>query len=106
LKIFGRRTRSPLNLPFALSVENPDKRGRTLNVGETVILEKEINRFVIMLCRRGITVTGLHNHWLFQNSGYKYIHWQLIDNPVTCANKSMEAARAVGYISITIYIAM
>lgn len=40
--ILGRRIRSPLALPFALSFEN-SRNGETLNLGETVILQEEIN---------------------------------------------------------------
>nr|WP_326161073.1 DUF1259 domain-containing protein [Neobacillus niacini] len=36
----GRRTRSPLALPFALSFED-NRNGNTLNLGETVILQKK-----------------------------------------------------------------
>ena len=36
--ILGRRTLSPLALPFMLTFENND-----LNLGETVLLQKEVN---------------------------------------------------------------
>jgi hypothetical protein len=36
--ILGRRTRSPLALPFALSYEN-NQNGQTLNLGESVVLQ-------------------------------------------------------------------
>lgn len=98
LRILGRRSRSPLTLPFALSFESKDSRGRTLNLGETVILEREINPFVSELRKRGIKVTAIHNHWLFQNVPFKYIHWESIDNPVQFAQKSAAAARAVGIL--------
>lgn len=98
LKILGRRSRSPLTLPFALSVESKDSSGRTLNLGETVILEREINPFVSELRKRGIKVTAIHNHWLFQNICFKYIHWESIDNPVDFVRKSAAAARAVGIL--------
>lgn len=93
LSILGRRSKSPLTLPFAISVENPDSKGRTLNLGETVILEKEINPFVTELRKRGIKVTAIHNHWLFQGTCFKYIHWESIDNPVSFARKSAAAAK-------------
>ncbi len=73
-----------------------DSQGRTLNVGETVILEREINRFVTELRRRGLIVTAIHNHWLFQNVGFKYIHWESVDQPVSFATKSANAARVAG----------
>lgn len=98
LSILGRRSRSPLTLPFALSVEAKDSKGRTLNLGETVILEKEINPFVSELRKRGIIVTAIHNHWLFQGSSFKYIHWESIDNPLSFVEKSAAAARAVGIL--------
>ncbi|WP_145322772.1 DUF1259 domain-containing protein [Paenibacillus xylanexedens] len=98
VKILGRRSRSPLTLPFALSVESRDSRGRTLNLGETVILESEINPFVSELRKRGIKVSAIHNHWIFQNIQFKYIHWESIDNPVAFVEKSAAAARAVGIL--------
>ncbi|MCM3767309.1 DUF1259 domain-containing protein [Neobacillus niacini] len=52
--MLNRRTQSPLALPFALSFEN-NKNGRTLNLGETVILQREINSFLSALRSRGIT---------------------------------------------------
>ncbi|MGC6585380.1 DUF1259 domain-containing protein [Paenibacillus sp. Dod16] len=98
VKILGRRSRSPLTLPFALSFESKDSRGRTLNLGETVILEKEISPFAGELLKRGIKVTAIHNHWLFQSNPFKYIHWESIDDPVQFAEKSAAAARAVGIL--------
>ncbi|WP_338083665.1 DUF1259 domain-containing protein [Bacillus mesophilus] len=93
--MLNRRTRSPLSLPFALSFENP-KNGRTLNLGETVILQKEINPFISALRKRNILVTALHNHWLFDEPRLMYIHWEKIDNPFEFARDSFEAAKEAG----------
>lgn len=93
--ILGRRTRSPLALPFALSFEN-NINGNTLNLGETVILQSEINRFLTALRRRGITVTAIHNHWLFDNPRLMYMHWERVDNPFTFARDSFDAAVEAG----------
>ena len=93
--ILGRRTRSPLALPFALSFEN-NRNGRTLNLGETVILQREINPFLTALRRRGIIVTAVHNHWLFEEPRLMYMHWENVGNPVEFARNSIEAAREVG----------
>lgn len=93
--ILNRRTRSPLALPFALSFEN-QQNGRTLNLGETVILQKEINPFISALRERGIIVTALHNHWLFDEPRLMYIHWEKIDNPFEFARDSFEAAKEAG----------
>lgn len=93
--ILGRRTRSPLSLPFALSFEN-NINGRTLNLGETVILQREINPFMTALRRRGIIVTALHNHWLFDKPRLMYMHWENVGDPFVFARKSIEAAREAG----------
>ncbi|PKR79173.1 hypothetical protein CEY16_05345 [Halalkalibacillus sediminis] len=93
--ILNRRTRSPLALPFALSFEN-SVGGRTLNLGETVILQEEINPFISALRWRGIMVTALHNHWLFDEPRLMYIHWEKIDNPFDFARDSFDAAVEAG----------
>lgn len=93
--ILNRRTRSPLSLPFALSFEN-NRNGRTLNLGETVILQREINPFLSALRRRGITVTAVHNHWLFDEPRLMYMHWENVGDPFEFARNSIEAAREAG----------
>lgn len=93
--ILGRRTRSPLALPFALSFED-DQNGNTLNLGETVILQEEINPFLSALRKRGITVTAIHNHWLFEEPRLMYMHWENVGDPFVFAKNSIEAARKVG----------
>lgn len=93
--ILNRRTRSPLALPFALSFEN-NQGGRTLNLGETVILQKEINPFMSALRKRGIIVTAVHNHWLFEEPRLMYMHWENVGDPFGFARNSFEAAREVG----------
>jgi hypothetical protein len=95
--ILGRRTRSPLALPFALSFEN-NKNGRTLNLGETVILQEEINPFLTALRRRGITITAVHNHWLFDEPRLMYMHWENVGDPFEFARDSYKAAREVGIL--------
>lgn len=98
LSILGRRSRSPLTIPFFLSFESKDRKGNTLNLGETVILEREINPFISELRKRGILVTALHNHWLFQGTPFKYIHWINVGNPVAFAINSTAAAKKVGIL--------
>nr|WP_051529951.1 DUF1259 domain-containing protein [Anoxybacillus tepidamans] len=93
--ILGRPTHSPLALPFALSFEN-NRGGQTLNLGETVILQKEINPFLSALRERGITVTAIHNHWLFDEPRLMYMHWENVGDPFEFARNSIEAAKEVG----------
>lgn len=90
--ILGLRTQSPLALPFALSFEN-----NGLNLGESVLLQKEVNPFMSELRKRGLIVTALHNHWLFEEPRLMYMHWENAgDDPFDFAAKSFEAAREAG----------
>ena len=90
--ILGRRTRSPLALPFMLSFEN-----NGLNLGETVLLQKEVNPMIDALRRREIIVTAFHNHWLFEKPRLMYMHWENADmSAEEFARNSIEAAREAG----------
>lgn len=87
--ILGRRTRSPLALPFMLSFED-----NGLNLGETVILEKEVNPMIDALRKRGIIVTAFHNHWLFEQPRLMYLHWENVGmSPFEFAKASISAAK-------------
>ncbi|WP_434303166.1 DUF1259 domain-containing protein [Clostridium botulinum] len=90
-EILGRPTHSPLALAALFSFESPNNQGRTLNLGETVILQEEINRFISILRENGILVTALHNHWLFDEPRLMYIHFESIDRPLNFARKVAEA---------------
>lgn len=94
--ILGRHTESPLTLPFALSFEN-NVRGKTLNLGETVLLQKEANALMSALQRRGLIVTAFHNHWLFEKPRLMYMHWENVGDPFEFARKSFEAAKEAGF---------
>ena len=90
--ILGRRTRSPLALPFMLSFE---KNG--LNLGESVVLQKEINPLISALRKRGIIVTAFHNHWLFEKPRLMYMHWENVGmTPEEFARNSFAAAKEAG----------
>ncbi|MBS4212108.1 DUF1259 domain-containing protein [Bacillus sp. FJAT-29953] len=67
--ILGLPTRSPLALPFMLTFEN-----NSLNLGETVLRQKEVNPMLTALRRRGLIVTAFHNHWLFEKPRLMYMH--------------------------------
>ena len=90
--ILGRRTLSPLALPFMLSFEN-----NGLNLGETVLLQKEVNPMLDALRCRGIIVTAFHNHWLFEEPRLMYMHWENVGmSPAEFARISIEAAEEAG----------
>lgn len=90
--ILGRRTLSPLALPFMLSFEN-----NGLNLGETVVLQREVNPMIEALQKRGIIVTAFHNHWLFEEPRLMYLHWENVGmSPFEFAKNSRAAAKEAG----------
>jgi Domain of Unknown Function (DUF1259) len=90
--ILGRQTRSPLALPFMLSFEN-----NGLNLGESVLLQKEVNPMINALRKRGIIVTAFHNHWLFEDPRLMYLHWENVGmSPMEFAKASFAAAKEAG----------
>ncbi|HAN21189.1 MAG: hypothetical protein A2Y15_07735 [Clostridiales bacterium GWF2_36_10] len=94
-EILCRPTHSPLALNALFSFESMDCKGKTLNLGETVILQEEINCFISVLRENNIIVTALHNHWLFENPRLMYIHFESIDEPLDFARKVAEALRVL-----------
>lgn len=89
--ILGRATGSPLALAAMFSYEAADSQGRTLNLGETVILTREVNPFIDVLRDNGITVTALHNHWLCDRPRLMFIYFESIDTPLSFAQKVADA---------------
>ncbi|GAA0321355.1 hypothetical protein GCM10008967_09860 [Bacillus carboniphilus] len=89
--VLGREAESFMFVPQAFSFENIDSQGRAFNLGETVILQDEINPFISVLRRNGILVTAIHNHWLFDDPRLFYVHWESIDRPLDFARKTREA---------------
>jgi hypothetical protein len=90
--ILGRRTISPLALPFMLSFEN-----NGLNLGETVLLQREVNPMLDALRRRGLIVTAFHNHWLFEEPRLMYMHWENVGmSRLEFTRNSFAAAREAG----------
>lgn len=94
-EILGRPTSSPLALAALFSFEDLDLDDKALNLGETVILQEEINSFISILRKNGIGVTALHNHWLFDKPRLMYIHFESIDNPISFAKKVAEALKVL-----------
>lgn len=48
------------------------------------------------LRNRGILVTALHYHWLFDNPRLMYMHWEAVMNPKRFLRISRDALRAAG----------
>ncbi|CAH0121948.1 hypothetical protein PAE9249_04483 [Paenibacillus sp. CECT 9249] len=93
--IQGRRTRSALAIAALFSFEDLDRHGNALNLGETVILQEEVNPFISALRARGLEVTALHNHWLFTKPVLMFIHWKSVEPPLLFAKKTAEAFRVL-----------
>ncbi|GGA24942.1 DUF1259 domain-containing protein [Psychrobacillus lasiicapitis] len=93
--ILGRRTRSPLVIPQFFSFEDLDNRGNALNLGETVLLQEEINPLLTELRKRNIIITAVHNHWLFEEPRAMYMHFESVEPPLEFARKVREAFRVL-----------
>lgn len=89
--LFGRPANSAMFLPQIYSYEDIDAEGRALCLGEIVILEEEINPYMRKLQDHGITVTAVHNHWLFDSPRLMYMHFQSLDQPLEFARKVQDA---------------
>jgi hypothetical protein len=89
--VLGRRAESFMFVPQAFSFENIDRDGNALCLGETVILQDEINPFISRLRKHKIIVTAVHNHWLFDEPRLMYIHFESIDQPLSFARKVSDA---------------
>ena len=94
-RILGRPTRSPLVRPQFFSFEDVDSRGRALNLGETVLLQEEVNPLLTELRKRDIIVTAVHNHWLFEEPRAMYMHFESVEPPLEFARKVREAFRVL-----------
>ncbi|HWL26023.1 MAG TPA: DUF1259 domain-containing protein [Ureibacillus sp.] len=93
--VLGRPAESFMFVPQAYSFENMDSRGRALCLGETVLLEEEVNPFMSRLRECGIKVTALHNHWMFENPRLMYMHFESIDQPLEFARKVRKANKVL-----------
>lgn len=89
--VLGRKAESAMFLPQIFSYEDIAEDGSALCLGETVILEEEINPFMEKLLACGIIVTAVHNHWLFDDPRLMYMHFQSLDDPLLFAEKVKEA---------------
>lgn len=92
--IEGVPTRSPLVNPQFFTFEI--RGGKVLNLGETVLLQEEVNPLLTELRDRDITVTAVHNHWLFEKPRAMYMHFQSTDDsPLEFARKVRNAFRVL-----------
>ncbi|MFL0196604.1 DUF1259 domain-containing protein [Clostridium sp. WILCCON 0269] len=93
ITISGRPVSTVITAKF--SYESMDISGRTLNLGETVVLESEINKFINVLRKNEIDIAALHNHWIYDNPKILYVHFQSTENPLDFARKVAEAFKVL-----------
>lgn len=93
--ILRRVTRSPLVNPQFFSFEDVDSSGNALNLGETVLLQEEVNPLLTELRKRNIKVTAVHNHWLFERPRAMYMHFESVEPPLDFARKVAEAFKVL-----------
>ncbi len=89
--VLGRKAESFMFVPQAFSFENMNREGKTLCLGETVLLQEEVNPFMSKLRKHGIIVTATHNHWLFDKPRLMYMHFETLDDPISFARKVSDA---------------
>ncbi|GLZ64314.1 DUF1259 domain-containing protein [Bacillus velezensis] len=93
--VLGRRAEAFPFIPQAFSFESMDSEGRALCLGETVLLQEEVNPLMSELRKFGIIVTAVHNHWLFDKPRLMFMHFESIDKPLNFARKVREALRVL-----------
>lgn len=91
VKVMGRTTHSPTVLLMAFSFEDVSSDGRALCEGEFVFTQNEVQRFLNAMSNKGIKITAVHNHWLFDEPRLIYIHWEAIMKPLQFAKISSNA---------------
>jgi hypothetical protein len=78
----------------SFSFESRDNRtGRALCLGRVALLQKEVDRFVTAILEQGITVSSIHNEWLFDDPNLIYVNIEDVDDPLIFARKVRRALR-------------
>ncbi|SDL89673.1 DUF1259 domain-containing protein [Sediminibacillus halophilus] len=85
----GRPFKSELSME--IHFESLEEDGTALNHAEIVVLPEEIPEFTRTLGKNDLTITALHNHWLFAEPNIKYLHVQSVEKPEIFAQKLSNA---------------
>ncbi|APC48105.1 methyltransferase [Virgibacillus halodenitrificans] len=87
--VFGRTSKSILTAE--ITFESMEANGNALNLAEVAVLQEELPLFVDNLAKNNLTVSAIHNHWIFTNPSVLYVHAQSIEHPITFAQKFANA---------------
>ncbi|SDZ86555.1 protein of unknown function [Thalassobacillus cyri] len=85
----GRPFKSELSME--IHFESLEDDGTALNHAEIVLLPEEIPEYTKALGKNDLTITALHNHWLFAEPSIKYLHVQSVEKPEEFAQKLANA---------------
>ena len=89
----GRPFRSELSME--IHFESLEEDGTALNHAEIVLLPEEIPDFTRALGKNDLTISALHNHWLFAEPSIKYLHVQSVEKPEEFARKLAESLKVL-----------
>lgn len=90
--ILGKR----FSVTSSFSFESKSSRtGRALCLGRIALLQKEVNRFITVIRNQGITVSSIHNEWLFDRPRLIYVNIEAVEQPLTFARKVRKALNAI-----------
>lgn len=76
--ILGR----PYEAAAMFEYQSPDINGNTLNTGEVLVLQREVNPFIDALREGGILVTAVQTHWLFDRPRLISVHFESVGDPL------------------------
>ncbi|MGX2959378.1 DUF1259 domain-containing protein [Peribacillus sp. JNUCC 23] len=86
--------RKRFRVTTSFSFESRDnKTGRALCLGRVALLQKEVDKFVAAILEQGITVSSVHNEWLFDDPNLIYVNIQDVADPIVFARKVRKALR-------------
>lgn len=89
--IAGRPSRSPATLTQLFTFESVDPQGRALCLGETILMEEELNPFIAKLVEHRINIAHIYSKWLYIHPPLMMILFQSVDHPLHFAQKVRDA---------------
>lgn len=100
VKMLGKNASSSLDV--SVKFQDLDDQGYAINFAEIATIQEEVPNFVYALISQGITVSAIHNHWLFTDPPQiMYVHCQSIEHPIQFAKKMANAFSALESLPIS-----
>ncbi|MGG3622313.1 DUF1259 domain-containing protein [Bacillus gobiensis] len=69
--------------------------GKALCLGRIALLQDEVEPFITVIRDQGITVSSIHNEWLFDNPNLIYVNVESVEKPLIFARKVRSALDAI-----------